>query len=241
MDLSPTHLEATLLAIQAHGKLQSLNLKWCYGRDAWGAPWIGGLAPGCFQGLRKVTLAVSLPYMPFLLRNQDNFMKAVQSIVSALDSNTTLQEVDLTLPLATPGLVPRLKLITDILQTMPLLEVFHVDTVDHYLCPLPGYAARLVLVAVSKSDSLHTFNDNQFHEAVSNRLINEIAYHCERNRVGVAQLLARDPPTSLWPFILSRVGHQSVLYELLCGNPDLMKSAGIDGRSSGMERYIIPE
>jgi hypothetical protein len=58
-------------------------------------------------------------------------------------------------------------------------------------------------------------------------LLDEMAYYCERNRIDLSGLLASKESMGmgLWPLILSKVRHTSLVFALLHSKPDLMATA----------------
>jgi hypothetical protein len=124
---------------------------------------------------------------------------------------------------------------TELLPSLPSLEV--VEIVDDFGFPyrLGISYMNLILTAIKSCNRLWKVIHDKNTPKLDNRqgavLLDEIAYYCERNRIDLPGLLASEEPMGmgLWPLILSKARHTSVLFQLLRSKPDLLKRAPVMG------------
>jgi hypothetical protein len=128
----------------------------------------------------------------------------------------------------------------ELLPTLPSLEV--VEIIDD-LSRLNIDYMKLILAAIKKCKRLwKVIHDNDYPNLMNNRrgvlLLDELAYYCERNRIDLSGLLASEESMGmgLWPLILSKVRHTSVLFQLLRSKPDLMATVPGTGANCGVKR-----
>jgi hypothetical protein len=220
------YLEVVCRAVAAHGNIKCLDMEWLGEELVTNMTATISERPVNFRGLNEIALAVR--YFPVGENQSRRKATAIRYLCSCLNGNPSLQRMKISL---TTMSLARFQNFTELLPSLPSLEV--VEIVDDFGFPyrLGISYMNLILTAIKSCNRLWKVIHDKSTPKLDNRqgavLLDEIAYYCERNRIDLPGLLApkESMGMGLWPLILSKVRHTSVLFQLLRSKPDLIVTA----------------